>query len=142
MLAWFGEIHPAILEELDIKFPVAGFEVFIENIPQPKKKGPARPALQLSAFQPVTRDFAFIVDDGVQAEKVVRAARGADKQLITDAGIFDVYAGKGIEDGKKSLALTITLQPTEQTMTDAEIEAVSKKVVENVEKQTGGVLRT
>ena len=112
------------------------------EMPAPKARATkARPRLVLSPFQPVERDFAFLVDVGVEAEKLVRAARNADKVLISAARMFDVYAGKGVPDGKKSLAVTVTLQPMERTLTDAEIEAVCDKIVAQVAKATGAVLR-
>jgi phenylalanyl-tRNA synthetase beta chain len=142
VMAYFGELHPEIVAAADLKGPVAAFEVFLEAPPLPKvRPSKARPPLRLSAFQPVERDFAFIVDWEVEAEKVVRAARNADKTLITAARIFDVYSGKGVPGGKKSLAITVTLQPVERTLTDAEIEAVSAKIVAQVVKATGAVLR-
>ncbi len=142
VLARFGEIHPAILEDMDVKGPVAGFEVFLGHIPEARKKsGAARAPLKLSAFQPVNRDFAFIVDEGVEAEALARAAKGADKQLVTAVTVFDIYAGKGMEEGKKSVALNVTLQPAQQTLTDAELEAVSRKIVDSVAAKTGAVLR-
>ena len=98
--------------------------------------------LKLSAFQPLERDFAFVVDEAVAADDVIRAARGGDKALIADIGVFDLYQGKGIEDGKKSVAIKVTLQPVEATLTDEQIEAVSAKIVANVEKRTGGSLRS
>ena len=103
--------------------------------------GKAKAHLTLSPFQPVSRDFAFVVDAAVPADKLVRAAKGADKALIVRVEVFDLYEGKGIEAGKKSLALAVTLQPTERTLTDPEIEAVGRKIVAQVEKATGGVLR-
>jgi len=116
--------------------------VFLDALLQPKKKaGTARPTLALSPFQPVSRDFAFVVDSGVEADRLVRAARGADKALIADVEVFDVYQGPGVEEGRKSLALSVTLQPVEKTLTDAEIEAVAAKVVAAVTKATGAALR-
>ena len=144
VLAHFGELHPRVLRGFELRGPAAGFEVFLDNVPLPKAKkagGKLRPALELAPLQAVLRDFAFVVDGDVAAEKVLRAAKGADKALITGVELFDVYAGKGIEDGKKSLAIAVTLQPTEKTMTDADIEAVAKKIVAQVNKATGGVLR-
>ena len=142
VLAHFGVLHPGVCERLGLKGPAAGFEVFLDRVPVPKAKGSkAKPALKLSAFQPVTRDFAFLVDAAIPAEKAIRAAKGADKALIAEVALFDAYQGKGIDPGKKSLALAVTLQPTEQTLTDAEIEGVSKKIVAQVEKATGGTLR-
>ena len=99
------------------------------------------PAAEIPAFHTVSRDFAFIVDEDVPAEKVLRAARGADKALVTAVDLFDVYAGKGIAPGKKSLAIAVTLQPRARTLTDAEIDAVAEKIVAQVAKATGGVLR-
>lgn len=141
VLGYFGELHPKVLKALGVKGRVMAFELFVENIPMPKKKGTARPSLNASSFQSVERDFAFLLDSDVKAEAIIKAARGADRNLITEVTIFDLYAGKGIEDGKKSLAFSITLQPTKATLTDEEIEAVSKKVVDAVEKATGGSLR-
>jgi len=145
VLANFGELHPRLLNALDLRGPVAAFEVFLDAIPSPKAgkggSGRQRPALVLSPFQAISRDFAFIVDASVPAEKLLRAAKGADKALITSVALFDLYAGKGIEDGKKSLAIAVTLQPTTHTLTDAEIDAVAAKIVAQVTKATGGVLR-
>lgn len=141
VLGYFGELHPKVLKALGVKGRVVAFELFVENLPMPKKKGTARPPLNASSFQSVERDFAFLLDDDVKAEAVVKAARSADRNLITEVTIFDLYAGKGIEDGKKSLAFSITLQPTKATMTEEEIDAVCKKVVAAVEKATGGSLR-
>ncbi len=142
VMAYFGELHPEIVAAADLKGPVAAFEVFLDAPPLPKTKATkARPKLVLSAFQPLERDFAFLVDAGVEAEKLVRAARNADKVMITAARVFDLYAGKGVPEGKKSLAIAVTLQPVERTLTDAEIEAVSDKIVAAVAKATGAVLR-
>jgi phenylalanyl-tRNA synthetase beta chain len=145
VLAHFGELHPRILRALDLRGPVAAFEVVLDAIPVPKAgkggDGRQRPPLVLSPFQAVARDFAFVLDADVPAEQVLRAAKSADKALITKVELFDVYAGKGIEEGKKSLAIAVTLQPTTHTLTDAEIEAVAAKIVAQVGKATGGVLR-
>jgi phenylalanyl-tRNA synthetase beta chain len=142
VLARFGEIHPAVLERLGLEGAAVGFEVFLDQVPLPKKKtGTARPLLQLSPFQPVRRDFAFLVDEGVEAEKAVKAARGADKALVADVAVFDLYQGPGVEPGRKSLGLTVTLQPVERSLTEAEIDAVRQKVVAAVAKATGGTLR-
>ncbi len=142
VLAHFGEIHPGILQAMDADGPMAGFEIYLENLPRPKEgKSAMRPPLTLSAFQPVERDFAFIVDDGVAANDLVKAAAAADKKLISGVRVFDEFQGVGLEAGKKSLAIAVTLQPTEATLTDEEIEAVSRKVVANVAKHTKGVLR-
>ncbi|CAA7623543.1 phenylalanine--tRNA ligase subunit beta [Magnetospirillum sp. SS-4] len=140
--ACFGEIHPGILATLDVKGPVAGFELFLETLPQPKAKATkARPLLKASAFQPLERDFAFTLDSAVAADAVVRAAKGADKALVADVAVFDLYEGDKMAAGKKSLAITVTLQPTEKTLTDEEIEAVGARIVAAVVKATGGELR-
>ena len=142
VLAYFGEAHPAVLRSVDLNGPVAQFEVFLDNLPAPKgKKSAARPLLALSAFQPVERDFAFVVDADTDAGALLRTARGAEKTLITDASVFDIYEGAELGEGKKSIAISVTLQPTEATLTDAEIDAVADKIVAAVAKATGGVLR-
>ncbi len=142
VMAHFGELHPEIAAAADLKGPVAAFEVFLDAPPPPKAKATkARPKLVLSAFQPVERDFAFLVDAAIEADKIVRAARNADKVLIAGARAFDLYAGKGVPEGKKSIAIAVILQPVERTLTDAEIEAVSAKIVAAVTKATGAVLR-
>jgi phenylalanyl-tRNA synthetase beta chain len=142
MLAAFGELHPGALKALDVKGPAVGFEIYFDNMPAPKaKKSAAKPHLVLSALQPVNRDFAFVVDADVEASKVVNAAYSADKALITDVSLFDVYEGKGVGEGKKSLAINVVLQPVEKTLTDAEIDAVADKVIASVTKVTGGELR-
>ncbi len=141
VLAWFGELHPAVLQALDVAGPVAGFEVFLDAVPQPKRKaGAARPPLKLSPFQPVVRDFAFLIDVATPSDRILKAVRAADKTLVADAAVFDVYRGSGVPDGKVSLAIAVTLQPVEATLTDEVIEAVSARIVQAVEKQ-GGVLR-
>jgi phenylalanyl-tRNA synthetase beta chain len=142
VLAVFGEIHPAVLAALGVSGPVVGFEIFLDAVPAPRaRKTAARPPLTLSPLQPVERDFAFIVDEAVAADRLLRAARSADKALIADAGIFDVYRGPGLPQGRKSIALWVRLQPTEATLTDPEIDAIGQRVVAAVEKQTGATLR-
>ena len=141
ILAYFGELHPRVLQHLDVKGPAAAFEVFIDRIP-PRKAGAARPPLQASPYQAVGRDFAFVVADTVDAEAVVRAVRGADKGLIADVRVFDVFAGQTLGPSRTSLAVNVILQPTDKTLTDAEIDAVAARIVAAVEKATGGVLRT
>jgi phenylalanyl-tRNA synthetase beta chain len=142
IFGWFGELHPATLEALDVEGPLAVSEVFLERIPEPKAR-PTRtkPKLDLSPFQPVTRDFAFIVDRSVLADAIVRAAESVDKALISSVEVFDLYEGKGIEAGKKSIAIAVTLQPREKTLTEEEIDAVGKKIVAEVTKRTGATLR-
>ncbi|MBN8940254.1 MAG: phenylalanine--tRNA ligase subunit beta [Rhizobiales bacterium] len=142
VFGWFGELHPKVLEALDAKGPVVAFELILDKIPAPKARPTrAKPQLALSAFQPVERDFAFVVDRKVKAGDIVKAAQGADKQLVTNVAVFDVYEGKGIDPDKKSVALAVTLQPREKTLTEAEIEAVSARIVADVAKKTGGSLR-
>ena len=140
ILADFGEIHPAVLKAMGISGRVVAFEVWPEALPTRRKKGgKTRPALELSDLMPVHRDFAFIVGEGVSADAVIRAAKGADKALIGDVRLFDVY--EGLEGGKRSLAIDVELTPREDTLTDKEIESVSAKIVEKVAK-AGGELRS
>ncbi|MCA1242901.1 phenylalanine--tRNA ligase subunit beta [Stappia stellulata] len=142
VLARFGELHPRVMRDLDIDGPVAVFEVFLDAIPVPKGKGGrSKGAFNASDLMPVRRDFAFVVDEAVTADKLIKAARGADKALIVDVTLFDVYRGKGIEEGRKSLAIDVTLQPRDKTLTDEDIDAVAAKIRAAVEKATGGTLR-
>jgi phenylalanyl-tRNA synthetase beta chain len=141
VLAAFGEVHPRILKAFDVKGPAVAFTVFPERIPAPKTRTVARPALALNDLQPVERDFAFVVETGVEAANVVNAAAGADKALIQDVRVFDEFVGGALGEGKKSVAIAVRLQPQEKTLTEAEIDAVSGRIVEKVQKATGGVLR-
>jgi phenylalanyl-tRNA synthetase beta chain len=142
VLGHFGELHPRALEALDAEGPLVAFEVILERIPEGKIKATrAKPVLELSAFQPVTRDFAFVVDRAVRAADIVRTAQAADRKLITGVGVFDVYEGQGIDPGKKSIAIAVTIQPRDKTMTEPEIDALAAKIVAEVGKRTGGVLR-
>ncbi|WP_424932463.1 phenylalanine--tRNA ligase subunit beta [Amaricoccus macauensis] len=144
-LGAFGEIHPRVLETLGVKGPAVGFTVYLEAVPQARSKGTTRQALALSDLQSVERDFAFVLDESVEAEKVLKAARGADKALIADVSVFDVFSGEKaaaqMGAGKKSMAIAVRLQPRDATLTDKDIEAVSGKIVAAVEKSTGGTLR-
>ena len=144
-LASFGEIHPRILKAMDVKGPAVAFTIHIPNVPQPKVKTPTRPALAISDLQAVDRDFAFVVDAGVEALTIVNAALGADKALIESVRVFDQFIGDKAEAqmgaGKKSVAITARLQPRDKTLTDKDIEAVSAKIIEKVAKATGGALR-
>ena len=146
VLASFGEVHPRVLQAMGVKGPAVAFTVAVAAVPEPKAKAPTRPALTLSDLQAVERDFAFVVDAKVEALTAVNAAMGADKILIEQVKIFDQFTGEKAEAqmgaGKKSLALTVRLQPRDKTLTDAEIEAVSAKIVEKVTKATGGTLRS
>ncbi len=137
-LGHFGEIHPRILGDMDVKGPLAGFEINLSAIPGSKNKSATRPALNAAALMPVTRDFAFVVDDKIEAAALVKAARNADKALITGVSVFDVFK---LEGGRTSLAIEVTLSPRDKTLTDADIAAVSARVVGAVEKATGGTLR-
>jgi phenylalanyl-tRNA synthetase beta chain len=142
MLAEFGEIHPKVLKALDIDGRVVAFEVFLENIPQPKKKAlKARAALTLPELNPVTRDFAFLAANDMATSDLIKAVKGADKQLITDVSLFDVYAGQGVPEGQVSLALEVTLQPKDATLTDKDLEALSDKVIA-AGKKVGAELRS
>ena len=142
ILGYFGELHPRALEALDAEGPLVAFEVILERIPEGKVKATrAKPVLDLSAFQPVTRDFAFVVDRAVKAADIARAAQNVDRKLISGVSVFDVYEGQGIEAGKKSVAIAVTIQPRDKTMTDQEIDALGAKIVAEVSKRTGGVLR-
>ena len=142
VLGHFGELHPRVLEALDARGPLVAFEVILERIPEPKAKASqAKPPLELSPFQPVERDFAFVVDRAVKAGDIGRAIQSAERKLISRVAVFDVYEGAGIEPGKKSIAVSVTLQPRERTMTDQEIEAIAARIVGEVGKRTGAVLR-
>jgi phenylalanyl-tRNA synthetase beta chain len=142
VLGYFGELHPRTLEALGADGPIIAFEVILDRIPDAKKKPTrAKSVLELSAFQPVSRDFAFIVGRSVKAGDIVRAAQGVDKKLITEVSVFDLYEGKGIDPDKKSIAIAVTIQPREKTLTDQEIDAVAAKIVAEVTKKTGGTLR-
>jgi phenylalanyl-tRNA synthetase beta chain len=142
-LGWFGELHPAWAAELDIDFPVAAFELDLDALPEPRKKPTkTKPALDLSALMPLTRDFAFVVDKAVTAGAILKAARGADKALIKDVNVFDVFEGSHVGEGKKSVAIEVTIQPSDKTLTDEDIDKVSAAVVAAVTKTSGGVLRT
>ena len=142
VLGRFGEFHPALLKRLDVSGPVAGFEIMLDAIPVPKRQGvTTRPPLEASNLQPVRRDFAFVVDRAARASDIVRAAKGADKNLIEEVGVFDLFEGASLGEDRKSVAIEVVLQPREDTLTDERIEAVSKSIVAAVEKATGGTLR-
>jgi phenylalanyl-tRNA synthetase beta chain len=140
VLGAFGELHPAVIEALDARPPLVGFEVFLDAVPEPRAARAKLP-VHLSVFQPIERDFAFVVDRDLPAETLLRAARGVDRKLVSQIRLFDLYEGAGLPEGKKSLAITVVLQPQERTLTDAEIEAFSKRLITQVEKATGGQLR-
>jgi phenylalanyl-tRNA synthetase beta chain len=143
VVAEFGELHPRVLKDMDAEGPMLAFELDLGAIPEPKKKPTkTKPALALSSLMPLTRDFAFLVASDTPAGELVRPILGADKTLIADARVFDVYQGKGVPEGQKSLAVEVTIQPTEKTLTDAEIEAISARIVTAAEKSVGAKLRS
>ena len=142
IVGWFGELHPRALAALDASGPLVAFEIVLDDIPAPKARPTkARGKLDLAELMPLERDFAFIVDRSVRAGDILRAAHGAERALIADASVFDVYEGTGVPEGKKSVAIAVTLQPREKTLTDFEIEAVAGKIIAEVAKKTGAVLR-
>jgi phenylalanyl-tRNA synthetase beta chain len=141
VIAQFGELHPKVLAAFDLKVPAAGFEIFLDAIPDAKSKGKAKPLFQPSPFQAIERDFAFVVDTGVAAGDLVKAVKLADRNLIDTVNVFDLYEGKGVPEGKKSLAVAVRVQPKDATLTEAEIEAVAAKIVAAALK-LGASLRT
>ncbi|MBL1257405.1 phenylalanine--tRNA ligase subunit beta [Methylocystis sp. Sn-Cys] len=142
VVGYFGELHPRALKALDVEGPIAAFEIILDVLPAPKAKPTKiKPKLDLSDLQPLSRDFAFIVDRAAPAGDLVKAVAGADKALVTDVSVFDVYEGVGVPEGKKSVGVAVTLQPREKTLTDAEIEAVAQKIVAEASKKTGATLR-
>jgi len=142
ILAVFGEIHPAILKAFDIKTPVCAFELYLDAVPMGKAKGKLQKELKASNLMPLTRDFAFVMDTGVEAAKVIATIQNVNKDLITDVSVFDVYQGEHLPAGKKSLAVQVTIQPQDKTLTDAEIETLSTQIINFVSKNTGATLRT
>jgi phenylalanyl-tRNA synthetase beta chain len=143
VVAEFGELHPRVLKDLDAEGPMLAFELDLSAIPEPKKKPTkTKPALTLSPLMPLSRDFAFLVDQATPAGELVRPILGADKALIANARVFDVYQGKGVPEGQKSVAVEVTVQPTEKTLTDAEIEALSARIIAAAEKAVGAKLRS
>ncbi|WP_210529397.1 phenylalanine--tRNA ligase subunit beta [Rubellimicrobium arenae] len=142
VLGEFGELHPRVLKALDVKGPAVAFTLWPDAVPLPRAATRARPRLEASDFQAVERDFAFVVDARVESQALVQAAQGADKALIAEVRVFDAFQGGTLPEGKKSLALTVRLQPRTATLTDAEIEQVSARIVDKVSKATGATLRT
>jgi phenylalanyl-tRNA synthetase beta chain len=142
VIGHFGELHPSAIEALDAKGPHAGMEIILDALPTAKARATKiRPALDLPTLMPLERDFAFIVDRDVRAADMIKAAQAADRALVTDVSVFDLYEGPGIAEGKKSIALAVTVQPRDKTMTDAEIEALSQKIIGNVVQKTNATLR-
>ncbi|NSY38952.1 phenylalanine--tRNA ligase subunit beta [Leisingera sp. ANG59] len=140
-LGVFGELHPKVLKAMGIKGAAVAFTIFPDEVPLPRKSGATRPALAISDLQAVERDFAFVVDDSIEALTLVNAAAGADKALIEDVRVFDEFIGGSLGEGKKSLAITVRLQPSDKTLKEKDIEAVSEKIIAKVTKATGGTLR-
>jgi phenylalanyl-tRNA synthetase beta chain len=139
----FGEVHPKVLTEMGVKGPAVAFTLYPETIPYPKSSSASRPALTISDLQPVERDFAFVVARDVDALTLVNAAAGADKALIEEVRVFDEFTGGKLgEDGQKSLAITVRIQPKDATLTEKGLDALSGKIVEKVTKATGGSLRS
>jgi phenylalanyl-tRNA synthetase beta chain len=142
LIGRLGEIHPRILEDLDIEGPLVAFEIILDDIPAPKSKPTkAKARLDLSELMPLQRDFAFIVDDTIEAGEIVKAALGADRSMIADVAVFDIYAGPGVPVGKKSVAIAATIQPKDQTLTEPQIDAITQKIVSDVTAKTGASLR-
>ena len=141
ILGYFGEIHPSIAKHFDVKGACVGFELFFQRVPTPKDKGPAKPLLALNALQALSRDFAFVVDKNVTADALMRAVKAGGKPFVSSVNIFDVYEGDKMEEGKKSLAITVTIQPQKATLVDAEIVEISDKIIASVGKNCGGVIR-
>ena len=142
-LASFGELHPSVLKALDIDVPVVGFELDLDALPKPTRQGRHGHGRRWKSwpYPPVDRDFAFIVDEAVTADALLKAMRQAEKKLIRELRLFDVYRGQGVEPGKKSLAVAVRLQSRERTLTEAEVEPVARRIVEAAAKAVGAVLR-
>ena len=142
VLAYFGELHPKVLARFDLKGPACAFEITLDALPEAKAKSKAKPLFAPSPYQMVERDFAFVVDAKVTADEVLRAAKAAERALIESVSVFDLYEGKGVPEGKKSLAITVRLQPRDKTLTDSEIEQIAQNIVTTVSKATGASLRS
>ncbi len=141
-VGWFGQLHPSVCQALDAEGPIVAFEIILDALPAPKAKPTrAKPKLERSDFMPVERDLAFVVDESVRAGDIVKAAQSVERSLVSDIGVFDVYQGKGLPEGAKSVAINVTLQPRERTLADAEIDAAIARIVAEVSKKTGATLR-
>jgi phenylalanyl-tRNA synthetase beta chain len=139
MLGNFGALHPGVCAKMDIPDGSVAFEIFLDAIPEPKRRKKTAPALP--PFQPIRRDFAFLVDAATPADALIRAARAAERNLISAVTLFDRYSGKGVPEGQVSLAIAVTIQPSEKTLTEAELDTISEKIIVAVGKATGGILR-
>jgi len=143
-LAYFGEIHPSIIKKLDLRTDnVLGFEIFLDNIPESRKKiREAKPQFVISDYQKVVRDFAFVIDEKYSSSEIIALIKKIDKQLIKAVKIFDVYQGDNIDTGKKSIAFSITLEPKDKTLSENDIEQISKKIISKIQESTGATLRS
>ena len=143
-LGYFGEIHPSIIKKLDIKTDnILGFEIFLDNIPDPRKKiRDAKPQFLVSDYQKVVRDFAFVVDEKYSSGEIISLVKKINKELIKEVKIFDVYQGDNIDSGKKSIAFNVTLEPKDKTLNEKDIDEVSKKIILTVQEKTGATLRS
>ena len=143
-LAYFGEIHPSIVKKLDLRVEtVLGFEIFLDNIPESRKKIRENKLQYIvSDYQKVIRDFAFVMDDKYSSGEIISLVKKIDNELIKDVKIFDVYKGENIENNKKSIAFNVTLEPKEKTLSDNEINQISKKIISAVQEKTGAILRS
>jgi len=143
-LAYFGEIHPSIIKKLDLRTDnVLGFEIFLDNIPKSRKKiREAKPQFVVSDYQKVVRDFAFVIDEKYNSGEIIALVKKIDKQLIKAVKIFDVYQGDNIDTGKKSIAFSVTLEPKDKTLSDKDIDQISKKIISSVQKSTSAILRS
>ena len=143
IVGWFGQLHPSICEALDAEGPIVAFEITLDAIPAPKvRPTKTKPKLIRSDFMPVERDLAFVVGEAVSAADIVKAAESAERSLVARVGVFDVYRGEGMAEGAKSIAIHVTLQPRERTLTEAEIDAAISRIVAEVSKKTGARLRS
>jgi phenylalanyl-tRNA synthetase beta chain len=143
-LAYFGEIHPTIIKKLDLRVEsVLGFEIFLDNIPDSRKKiRETKPQFIVSDYQKVIRDFAFVIEDKYSSGEIINLVKNIDKELIKTVKIFDIYQGKNIEPGKKSIAFNVTFEPKEKTLSEKDIEEISKKIISTVQNITGATLRS
>ena len=143
-LAYFGEIHPSIIKKLDLRTDtVLGFEIFLNNIPESRKKiREVKPQFIVSDYQKVVRDFAFVIDDKYSSGEIIDLVKKINKELIKEVKIFDVYQGENITFGKKSIAFSITLEPKDKTLSEQDIDEVSKNIISTVQNKTGATLRS
>jgi phenylalanyl-tRNA synthetase beta chain len=141
IIANYGEIHPEIISFYGLKSSLFGFEIFPNNIPTPKKNKTARPMLKVVSLQSVTREFAFIMDNSIESQKLIQVAKSSDKTLISDVIIYDVYEGDKIPSGKKSIAIKVIIQSIDETLTDKDLEKISSDLIADVNKKLSGALR-